>query len=100
MGALMYREHFETESGHYGTIIILADGATIELMSTLHIDGVGRWGWAVWAGTPKITEISNRGRHQFNELQLNGTATVCHYRIDELGHVVSVRVYQSTVDAE
>jgi len=92
------REHFDIESGHHGTIMLVEEGATIELMSTLHIDGVGRWGWAVWSGAPEITEMSNRGRHQFHEIKLIGSVTVAHYRIDERGHVASVRVYQSAVD--
>ena len=97
MGALM-RQYFEIESGPHGTILLVEDGATVELMSTLHIDGVGRWGWAVCQGEPEIREVSVRGRHQLHELTLNGSSTVMHYRVDERGHVRSIRVYHSAVD--
>ena len=98
MGALMYREHFQITDGPYGTLLLVEDGATVELSSTLHLDGVGRWAWAVCQGEPDIKEISVRGRLQLHEITLNGSVTVMHYRVDERGHIRSVRVYHSTVD--
>ncbi len=94
----MYREHFALDSGPQGTILLVEDGAMVELTSTLHLDGVGRWGWAVCQGDPIIREVSMRGRLQLHEITLTGSATVIHYRIDERGHVASLRVYHSSVD--
>jgi hypothetical protein len=94
----MHREHFYFDSGTYGTILLVEDGATIELTSTLHIDGVGRWGWAVCDGEVEVREVSVRGRLQLHEITMHGSSTVSHYRIDERGHVVSVRIYHSSVD--
>lgn len=94
----MHREHFTLESGPQGTILLVEDGAVLELTSTLHLDGVGRWGWAVCQGEPVIKEVSVRGRLQLHEITLDGSSTVIHYRIDERGHVASLRVYHSSVD--
>ena len=98
MGALMYREHFEIQDGPHGTLLLVEDGATVELSSTLHLDGVGRWAWAVCQGEPEIREVSIRGRLQLHEITLHGSSTVIHYRVDERGHVRSIRVYHSAVD--
>jgi hypothetical protein len=95
----MMMEHFSiSNDGPHGTIILVEDGAVIELSSTLHIDGVGRWGWSVCDGDVVIREVSTRGRFGLHELTLNGDATVIHYRIDERGRVASLRVYHSTLD--
>lgn len=95
----MMRAHFSIENdGPHGTIILVEDGAVIELSSTLHIDELGRWGWSVCEGDVVIREVSIRGRFGLHELTLNGDATVIHYRIDERGRVASLRVYHSTLD--
>jgi|DEB0MinimDraft_4_1074332.scaffolds.fasta_scaffold67066_2 hypothetical protein len=76
-------------------IEIIDVGSEVELMTSLWLDGSGRWAWSCPTGLIDVIEISyQQGRFQRHRIKLceEGTALV-HYRVNAIGRVVMCKCY-------
>lgn len=74
---------------------LVEDGESIQVNTSLFIEGVGRWGWSVAQGQVKIEETYQTLSHQTHMLTLMGNTTVVTYRLDAQGAVMYTKTYHA-----
>ena len=74
---------------------LVEDGDSIQVNTSLFIEGVGRWGWNVAQGHVDIEQTYLSPCHQTHIITLTGNTTVITYRIGPDGGVVYAKTYHA-----
>ena len=74
---------------------LVEDGDSVQVNTSLFIEGVGRWAWTVAQGQVHVENVYQSEAHQTHIITLMGNTTVITYRIGPDGALVYAKTYHA-----